>query len=231
VIVSPCVYETGFCKGALTVWRTNLAGRTWTKMAMPRPLRNNVIANVAAFGDSIYVIDPEQDGPRPTQFYASTDGGRFFTARHNPCPALELHTLIQAVPTSATKVALFCDGNAGFGKSGKAVYLSKNTGRADTFAGQVSPWGIQAQLAVSPTGNLAIDAWSIGSFIDINDTKTGTTWHQVIGSGDGGAGFNDITYVSGKVAWVVFGPASMFADYGQLYMTTNAGRKWTLVKI
>jgi hypothetical protein len=57
----------------------------------------------------------------------------------------------------------------------------------------MSKWGIQAELAESPSGNLAVATWSIGSFIDINDSKGGTTWHQVIGSGDGGAGFNDIT--------------------------------------
>jgi hypothetical protein len=28
-----------------------------------------------------------------------------------------------------------------------------------------------------------VASWSIGSFIEINDTKGGTTWHQVIGSG------------------------------------------------
>ncbi len=75
-----------------------------------------------------------------------------------------------------------------------------------------------------------MEAWSIGSFIDISDTRGGTTWHQVIGSGDGGAGFNDITYVSDKVAWVVYGPANMFADYGLLDRTADAGRHWHRVR-
>ena len=37
-------------------------------------------------------------------------------------------------------------------------------------------------------------SYSIGSFIDINDSH-GTTWHQIIGSGVGGAGMNDPAYV------------------------------------
>jgi photosystem II stability/assembly factor-like uncharacterized protein len=54
---------------------------------------------------------------------------------------------------------------------------------------------------------------------------------MVIGSGDGGAGFNDITYVSPADAFVVFGPADMFSGYGQLYATHDAGRHWKLVKL
>jgi hypothetical protein len=89
---------------------------------------------------------------------------------------------------SATKVALLCDGNPGFGKAVKTLYLSRTTGREDAYAGTMSQWAIQAELTASPAGNLAVATWSIGSFIDINDTKGGTTWHQVIASGDGGAG-------------------------------------------
>ena len=38
---------------------------------------------------------------------------------------------------------------------------------------------------------------------------------------------NDPAYVSKNQAWVVYGPASMFADYGELLKTTNGGRHWT----
>ena len=224
LIASPCGYMAGICnKGPLTAWRRILNGGTWTRMAMPRPLHVNVSADVAAYGSTVYVINPPLK--LATQFYASTDGGAHFSARRNPCPAITEHTLIQAAPYSAVKAGFLCDGNPGFSKAVKSVYLSANTGRTFTYAGTMSPWGIQAQLTVSPSGNLAVDAYSDGSFIDIN-VSHGTTWHQVIGSGDGGAGFNDITYVSNNVAWVVYGPASMFADYGLLYKTTDAGRHW-----
>lgn len=225
LIASPCRYMAGLCgKGPLTAWRRGLTGGTWNRMAMPSPLHVNVSANVAAYGSTVYVINPPLE--QPTQFYASTDGGTHFSARRNPCPAATEHTLIQAAPYSAVRAGFLCDGNPGFSKAVKSVYLSADTGRTFTYAGTMSPWGIQAQLTVSPSGNLAVAAYSDGSFIDINDSH-GTTWHQVIGSGDGGAGFNDIIYVSNRVAWVVYGPASMFADYGLLYKTIDAGRHWT----
>jgi photosystem II stability/assembly factor-like uncharacterized protein len=229
LVASPCGFDAGICKGQLTAWRARLTATSFTHMRFPRPLHVNVSANVAAYGSTVYVIDTMTEGTRPTQFYASVDGGRHFSARHNPCPANTIHQLIQAAPTSATQVALLCDGNAGFGKSVKAVYVSRNTGKKDVYAGTMSQWGIQAELAESPSGNLAVATWSIGSFIDINDTKGGTTWHQVIGSGDGGAGFNDITYVSNKVAWVVGSPASMFPAHGRLLKSTDAGRHWHFV--
>lgn len=230
VIASPCGFDAGICKGRLTAWRARLTGTSWTRMSFPRPLHVNVSASVAANAGTVYVIDTMIEGTRPTQFYASIDAGRHFSARHNPCPASTIHQLIQAAPMSAVKVALLCDGNPGFGKAVKAVYLSRNTGKKDTYAGTMSEWGIQAELTASPAGNLAVAAWSIGSFIDINDTKGGTTWHQVIASGDGGAGFNDISYVSDKVAWVVGSPASMFPAYGRLLKSTDAGRDWHFVR-
>jgi len=228
-IVSPCAYLTGLCgKTQLSTWRTNLAGQSWTRM--PVKLKINVSADVAAYGKTVYIVTPPIDGPQPSQFLASTDGGRHFAARRVPCPAVTLHSLIQAVPYSPTKVALLCDGNPGFSKAVKAVYVSANTGKTDTYAGTMGPYGIQAELAVSPSGNLAVESWSDGSFIYINDNH-GTTWHTAIASGDGGAGFNDITYVSKRVAWVVGAPASMFADYGKLLVSRDAGRHWAFAKL
>jgi hypothetical protein len=171
LVASPCGIDAGICKGRLTAWRARLTGTSWTRMSFPRPLHVNVSANVAAYGGTVYVIDTMIEGTRPTQFYASIDAGRHFSARPNPCPASTLHQLIQAAPMSATKVALLCDGNPGFGKAVNAVYLSRTTGREDAYAGTMSQCGIQAELTASPAGNLAVAAWSIGSFIDVNDTR------------------------------------------------------------
>jgi len=222
-IVSPCGYGMGICNSQpLSAWRTNQAGTSWTRM--PLKLHIDVSANVAAYGSTVYVVNPRVERGS-AQLYASTDGGVHFAARRDPCSSAELYNLIQAAPYSATKVAFLCDGNPGFSKAAKAVYRSANTGKTDTYAGTMGAFGIQAWLTVSSSGNLAVDSWSDGSFIYINDT-TGTTWHMIIGSGDGGAGFNDITYVSKRVAWVVYGPADMFSGYGQIGVTRDAGRHW-----
>ena len=62
----------------------------------------------------------------------------------------------------------------------------------------------------------------------INDTHT-TAWTMVIGSGDGGAGFNDVVYVSDEVAWVVYGPDDQFSGYGVIVVTRDAGQTWSFV--
>jgi hypothetical protein len=228
-IVSPCAYLSGLCGGRkpLTAWRTGLNKTSWVRM--PVKLHINVAANVAAFGKTVYVSDPLVGRGLPTQLYASTDAGRRFSPRRNPCTSAEIFMLIQAVPYSATKVAFLCDGNPGFSKAVKAVYRSANTGKTDTYAGTMGLFGIQAGLTVSPSGNLAVASWSDGSFIYINDTK-GTAWHMIIGSGDGGAGFNDIAYMSKRVAWVVYSPVDMFPGIGVPYVTRDAGRHWALAR-
>ena len=230
IVASPCSYETGICGSKpLTAWRALNSKPVWTQM--PVKLHINVSANVSALGNTVYVVNPNLDGPNhPSQFFASTDGGKTFAARPVPCTADEEKTLIQAVPYSASKVGLLCDGNPGFSKAVKAVYLSADNGKTDKFAGIMGLFGIQAGLAISPTGKLAVESWSDGSFIYINDNNK-AKWYMIIGSGDGGAGFNDITYVSPTTAFVVFGPADMFSGYGQLYATHDAGRHWALVKI
>lgn len=225
-ITSPCGYMMGLCKGNLTAWRTNLTAASWTRMKLPQPLHANVEANVAAYGKAVYIVNDRVENSLHTQLLVSTDGGARFASKPNPCTAAQIFNLVQAAPYSATKVGLFCDGNPGFGKAVKAVYLSRDNGTTDRYAGTLPPYGIQAQLAISPSGNLLVASYSIGSFIDINDSH-GTTWHQIIGSGDGGAGMNDPAYVSKNEAWVVYGPASMFADYGELLKTTDGGRHWT----
>jgi photosystem II stability/assembly factor-like uncharacterized protein len=229
-VVSPCAYETGICTSKpLTAWRAGLTAKTWTKM--PVKLHINVSANVSALGNSVYVVNTNLDGPNhPSQLYASTDGGKTFTARPVPCTDQEEKALIQAVPYSPTKVGLLCDGDPGFSKAVKAVYLSADNGKTDSFAGIMGLFGIQASLTISPTGNLAVESWSDGSFIYINDNHK-AKWYMVIGSGDGGAGFNDITYVSPTTAFVVYGPDDMFSGYGQVYATHDSGRHWKLVKI
>lgn len=225
-ITSPCGYMMGLCTGHLTAWRTSLTAASWTKMRLPQRLHANVEANVAAFGKAVYIVNDRVENSLHTQLLVSTDGGTHFASKPNPCTAAQIFNLVQAAPYSATKVGLLCDGNPGFGKAVKAVYLSRDNGTTDRYAGTLPPYGIQAQLAISPSANLLVASYSIGSFIDINDSH-GTTWHQIIGSGDGGAGMNDPAYVSKNEAWVVYGPASMFADYGELLKTTDGGRHWT----
>lgn len=230
-IVSPCAYLAGLCgKTQLTAWRTSLASRTWTRMRMPVTLRINLAADVSAYGKTVYVVTPPGRAPHGSQFFASTDGGRHFAARPVPCPTSTEHSLIQAVPYSSVKVALLCVGNPGFSKAVKAVYTSADTGRHDTFHGIMGLYGIQSQLAVSPSGNLLVASWSDGSFIYINNNH-GIRWYRTIASGDGGAGWNDPTYLSNRVAWIVGSPASMFANYGKLLVSRDAGRHWDFAKL
>lgn len=228
-IVSPCTYGTGLCtRKPLTTWRVSRSSTSWTQM--PVNLRLNVSASVAALGKSVYLVNPAVGSPHVSQFYVSTDGGFHFSKRLIPCTAAEENTLIQAVPYSATKVGLLCDGNPGFGKAVKAVYLSSNNGKTDSYAGTLGLFGIQAQLAISSAGHLAVAAQSIGTFMYINDNHR-TKWYMVIGSGDGGAGWNDITYVSATVGYVVYSPASLFPGFGVIYATHDSGRHWKLVKL
>ena len=226
-IVSFCALGKPLCPHQLGFWRIGTgAGSSWTRV--PLDLPRNDAADVSVLGKAVYVVDQQLEFARPDKLYASTDGVHF-SARTAPCSHAQDIALIQAVPMPAGRVALLCDGNPGFSKAIKTVYLSANTGKTDTFAGQTGVFGIQAQLAASPSGNLAVASWSDGSFIYINDTHK-KAWTMVEGIGDGGAGWNDVAYVSNTAAWVVYGPAD-FSGIGQLWATHDAGKHWAPVKL
>lgn len=235
-LVSPCRWQRFHgCSGRLSLWRTDKpAGTRWTRI--PIRLPHSTRGDVAVSGSNVYVVDPQEDVTgKPDAFYASTDGGQHFTRRPVPCdkPTTPDVPLVQAVPTSATNVALLCVGNPGMSKAQKIVYTSTDAARHDRYAGTLAAFGYQAQLAAAPSGNLAVASQSDGSFIDINDTKGGRSWTRVWATSDGGAGWNDISYVSNRVAWVVRAPLAgpSFSGRGKLYVTRDAGRHWYLHRI
>ncbi len=224
-VVSACKWLTGICKKPLTFWHTtSLTGGSWTQIPLDLPV--NLAANVSVFGRTVYVIDPLLEFGADDKLYASTDG-RHFSSRPAPCDHTQDLELTQAVATSATDVALLCYGDPGFSKAVKIVYRSSDTGKTDTSAGMAGLYGIQSQLAASPSGNLAIASQSDGSFLYINDTHK-KTWTMVEGIGDGGLGWNDIVYSSGQEAWVVYSPAALFDGLGQLYVTRDGGKTWAV---
>jgi photosystem II stability/assembly factor-like uncharacterized protein len=228
-VVSPCKEFAQHCTSKqlaqLSLWRTAaLTGTSWTRVPASLPI--NDVASLSAFDKTVYVVDPGLPG----HLLASTDG-RHFDARPSPCEASQEVGLVQAVPTSATRVDLLCAGNPGFSKATKTVYRSTDTGKTTTSAGTTGPYGIEAELAASTSGNLLVGAWSDGTFMYLNDTHK-TTWSMPLGLGDGGAGWNDLAFTSSKVAWAVYGPVSAFsANLGQLYVTRDGGQHWELIRI
>ena len=228
-VVSACALGTGLCPRPLSLWRIRTgASGGWARIPVTLPANGH--AGVAALGTTVYVVDTQlPSGGRPDAFYASTDG-RHFAARPVPCAHAKDLALVQAVPMSATRVALLCVGNFGYpgpADATKSVYTSANTGMTDRYAGTTGPVGLEAQLAASPSGNLAVAAVSGGSFLYINDTHR-RAWTLVKGLSP--APWNDLAYVTNRQAWVIYGPASA-GDAGQLWVTRDAGLHWTVAKL
>jgi len=197
----------------------------WTEV-MSLPASPN--ATVSVYGQTVYVgVALNLDERTPNVLYASTDG-MDFSARAVPCaPSF---SLVQVVASSATDVAMLCEGNEGQSAADKPVYWSTDTGTTDRSAGTTYDDGIAADLAASPSGNLAVASSSAASFLYINDTHK-TTWTFVIDKGDGGAGWNDLVYVTDQEAFVVYAPADVFFPLGQIFVTHDSGRHWTVAAL
>jgi hypothetical protein len=207
-----------------------VTGSSWTGVSLDLPASTS--ADVAVFGETVYLDDPAGGYKGAVnKLYASTDG-RHFSARPVPCdnPVVPI-ALIEVVPTSATDVALLCEGNEMPSAASKYMYRSTDTAKTDAYAGTVGLAGIEAELAVSPSGNIAVASWAIpgDSLMYINDTHK-TAWTTAINKNDFGAGWNDPVYVTNREAWVVYAPASL-SGIGQLYITSDGGNHWSVAAL
>jgi hypothetical protein len=234
-VVSPCVlgeppYE---CEEPPTLWRAPAAAAAtgaasaWRPVDAPLPVGSSAV--LAAHGRSVYVVG-QIPPPTPDSFYATTDGSTW-SPRPSPCDKEgNGDVLADVAPTSRTNVALLCVGNAGFSKASKAVFRSDDGARTFTAAGIAPEWGILSDLAATRGGTLAVASTSSGSWVYLNDTGA-DSWTTSVEQGDGGAGWNDLTFTSEDVGWVVYSPVAGYPGDGTLMRSADGGRTWSPVPV
>lgn len=227
MVVSPCpLGEPPWeCQQPPTLWRANAAGGPWRRVHVTFPVGAEAI--LAAHGTTTYVVG-QLPPPTPDAFYATTDG-RHWSPRPSPCDKEGNGDVLASVaPTSSRDVALLCVGSVGFSKAAKTVFRSDDSARTTTPAGITPEWGILSELAATPGGTLAVASTSSGSWIYLDDSG-GDTWTTSVEEGDGGAGWNDLSFTTEKSGWIVYAPAAGYPGTGTLLTTHDAGRTWTPV--
>ncbi len=235
-IVSPCTLNQGDCTDPSALWKTKPGSGTWRKVSsVTLPAFTSFgTASVAQFGSVAYVAVPAfLDSPAGSPaaadvLYATTDG-KTWSTRPDPCDPSNDETLTGVAPISTTKVAFQCQADIGFGKAAKRALRSSDTGMTTKSAGKLPLLGITSQLAAAPNGNLAMASYSIGSWLYLN--KGGRTWSTQEDLGDGGEGWNDITFVSNSTGFVIHGPASCCGGFGpgELWETLDGGLTWSSI--
>jgi photosystem II stability/assembly factor-like uncharacterized protein len=223
--VSACPFGQGLsdCRYRVTLWRTTPGQGSWTQVSMKLPVANQ--ATLAVRGPVAYLVVPTVDSTTPDVLDVTVDG-QHWSARPDPCSKADGEFVAGVAPVSATDVALLCQANIGFGMAGKRVVRSSDTAQTTSPAGTLPLYGIVSQLAAAPDGTLLVSSFSIGSWIYRN--AGGATWATSEDLGDGGLGWNDVTFTGDQVAWVVHGPASCCGGSGpgELWRSTDGGITW-----
>jgi len=227
-VVSSCDYNQGVeaCRKGETLWRTTPGSGVWTQVSVRLPISNVAILAVNGLTAYVAVASP---GP-PDTLDATTDGVSW-SARPSPCSTTSGEYLSSVAPISATQVALLCQGDIGFGFANKRVLRSNDTALTTFDAGTLNQYGIVSQLAASPNGTLLVSSYSIGSWIYRNGG--GQTWTTSEDLGDGGIGWNDITFTTDQIAFVVHGPAECCGNHGpgEIWKSADGGLTWRQIMV
>jgi photosystem II stability/assembly factor-like uncharacterized protein len=141
----------------------------------------------------------------------------------------DLEVLSGIGPVTGTKVALLCVGDPGFGQAEKRILRSKDSGQTTEPAGKTPYEGINSQIAAAPDGTLAVSSFAIVSSIYLN--TRGRTWATSVRYNDAGQGWNDITFASNDVGFIIHAPVSCCGGFGtgELWETTDGGVTWAQV--
>ena len=216
------------CRHGSSLWRTTPGSATWTQVSLRLPVANEAV--LAVTGSTAYLALATPGSADGDTIDATTDGIRW-SSRPDPCSPLEDEYLSGIAASSSTQVALLCQSDIGFGFAEKRVVRSSDTALTTTDAGTLPQYGIVSGLAATPGGTLVVSSFSIGSWIYRN--AGGTTWTTPEDLGDGGIGWNDITFLTDSVGFVVHGPASCCGGSGpgELWRSVDGGQSWRQVEV
>jgi photosystem II stability/assembly factor-like uncharacterized protein len=223
-VVSPCRFNR-LCGSPVTLWRTKPGAATWKQVSLSLPTFagfNDVILSL--HGSVAYLSIPRPTTAQPDVFDVTLDG-RHWASRPDPCTFANDEFLSGIAPITDREVAMLCVGDPGFGYAEKRVVRSDDAGKTYTPAGVTPDLGIVSQLAATPDGSiLVVPSYSIGTWVYRNDGQE--TWTTPVDLGDGGMGWNDMTFTTNRVGFVIHGPAEFPWLPGELWKTTDAGVTW-----
>ena len=229
LVTSACVLgDPASCTAAPRLWRRTPAGPDagpdggWSPVPVALPA-GALSATLAVHGRTAYLVVAQPPG-LPDAFLATT-GGRRWVPAASPCDDAGDDVLADVAPTSATDVALLCVGGAGFSRASKRVFTSTDNAATWAPAGATPDWGIASDLAATPGGTLAVASVSSGSWLYRSDGDG--AWATAVEQGDGGAGWNDLTFTTDSAGFVVYAPAAWADGAGTLLRTDDGGRTWS----
>ena len=111
------------------------------------------------------------------------------------------------------------------------VFRSDDNAQTTSSAGTLPELGITSELAAASNGTLLVSSYSIGSWIYRNAGDP--VWTTPENLGDGGMGWNDITFTTNRIGFVIHGPAFCCGGQGpgELWQTSDAGVNWRQIPV
>lgn len=220
-MAAPCRFATSGCQGLLTLYRRSVSGGSWHVITATNGTAFN--ESIAAHGSTAWVL-------AGTQLWVSTDGGRSFGRRGQPC-AKKANALpaMTSVADAGAHSYLLCTGQAFLGHTVKFVYQTSGTHSRWSFRSKPPTPGDAGLLAAGSDRAIVIATASAASWLYLSH-DSGRHWSTPLTFPDGGEGWGDLGFTTATDGVVIHGPARRDggnANFpGQLELTSDGGRTW-----
>lgn len=210
------------CPKPAGLWTAPVGSDRWVRQPVALPKQG---AALTAAGSTAYVYMIDASAGDRQVFQATTDGGSHWAARPSPCQASAGERLLVHA-ASATDAALLCSANFQAGLYSKRVFYSTDTARTSDRRGDAPNVDVPLGFAVS--GKVLAVAGSGGSSVVQRSPDQGRTWTTPYTADP--APMSDLQ-LRGSTGTVVRGSADYPGGPGQLLISHDTGRHWTVAAV
>jgi len=224
-VTASCAFGNSDCSDRLTLYHRPLAGGAWQRIGSSG--RFAFDESMAVKANVVWVL-------AGVRLFVSTDGGRTFRSRSEPCPPkFAPFPEPAAITDDGPHTYLLCASLGFTGRTAKYIYRTTDTARRWREVGRPPAPGNAGELAAASDRALVIATAGASSWL-YRSHDAGRHWNTALTYGDGAEGWVDLAFTTPTDGAVIYGPAHTDGGSsnrpGRLLLTGDGGATWRIAR-
>jgi len=224
-VTATCAFGNSGCADQLTLYHRPITGGAWRRAATSGSFAFD--ESIAVHANVVWVL-------AGARLFLSTDGGRTFRSRAQPCPPkFAPFPAPAAITDDGPHTYLLCAGLGFTGRTAKYIYRTSVTARRWAEMGQPPAAGDAGELAAGSDGALVIATAGAASWL-YRSRDGGRRWRATLTYADGGEGWDDLSFTTATQGAAIHGPARTDGGSvnrpGRLLLTEDGGATWRVAR-